>query len=320
MPKLAVVKTPIPTAIATLVSDFLASKRAEGLSIRTTEHYQNSLRKVFLPWCVDQGVSDPAQLTNQLAARFTTHLLDDGGERGPLARASVRTYTQAVRVFLGWAGQSLSDDGGGATVGAKPPLPKAEKRLPDVLTRSELQEMEDAATTERDKLLLRVLADTGIRLGELLGLRFEDVQEGAHKGEYALLVRRGKGGKGRLVPLPPALYRRLRRYLGGRHAGTGDAVFVSLRKGANGEYAPLTESGAEQAVRITAKEAGIEKRVYPHLLRHSYATNFIRKGGNVVSLKQILGHADLSMISNVYTHLDSSNDYQAAMAVLVGKD
>ncbi|MGC2295295.1 MAG: tyrosine-type recombinase/integrase [Candidatus Dormiibacterota bacterium] len=316
MPKLSVVGAPIPSAIATLANDFLADCRARGLSIRSVEHYHNSVVWHFLPWCAREGITDPSQLTPQLAGRFTTDLMDNGGKQGkPLARASVRTYVQATRVFLGWC---ADPEGGAVGVGAKPRLPKSDKRLFDVLSRSELQSMEDAAPTERDKLILRILADTGIRLGEVLGLKAEDVRE-VRKGEYGLMIH-GKGSKDRLVPLAPATYRRLRRYLSGRHAEPGDAMFVSLRKGAGGLYAPLTESGVEQAVRIMAKEAGIERRVYPHLLRHSFATEWLRKGGNVISLQRILGHADLSMITSVYVHLDTSDDYQAAMTVLLGKD
>lgn len=316
MPKLTVVEAPTHSAIASLASDFLADRRADGLSVRSVEAYSNSLFWHFLPWCATAGVTDPAQLTPQLVGRFQTHLLEDGGKRGkPLARASVRSYIQAVRVFLGWAG---SAEGGGSTVGASPKLPKRQKPLIDVLTRDEIQSMENAAATERDKLIVRILADCGLRAGELLGLRVDDLLE-PRKGEFALKVH-GKGSKDRLVPLAPRLRRRLRLYLAGRHAEGQDHVFVSLRKGADGERAPLTVSGAEQCIRLAALEAGITKRVYPHLLRHSFATEWLRRGGNVVSLRNVLGHFDLSMISGVYSHLDSSDDYAAAMAVLLGKE
>ena len=131
---------------------------------------------------------------------------------------------------------------------------------------------------------------------------------------------RGKGSRDRIVPLAPTLYRRLRRYLTARAADRRDPVFVALRKGADGRYGPLTKSGLEQAVRSLAREAGIEKRVYPHIFRHSFATEWLRRGGNIISLQRILGHSDLTMIQGVYSHLDTSDDYQAAMRVLLGQD
>ena len=312
---LSLVEVQVPTALVSLADDFLADCRARGLSVRTVEAYDYPIRQEFLPWAAREGITEPAQLTAQLVGRFTARLLDEGGKRGPLSRASVRSYVRSVRVFLGWAARA---DGGAATVGASPRLPKTERRIVDMLSREEIQRMENAAKTERDKLILRLLADCGLRLGELLALRVEDVWE-PKRGEFALKVR-GKGSRDRLVPVAPALVRRLRRYLAGRRAEGRDRLFVSLRKGPDGSCAPVTESGVEQAVRILAKEAGVEKRVYPHVLRHSFATEWLRRGGNIISLQRVLGHADLTMIQGVYAHLDTSDDYQAAMRVLMGDE
>jgi site-specific recombinase XerD len=313
MPKLALVEPEAPSPLAALADAFLADCRARGLSIRTVEWYRDTLRREFLPWCARENITDPAQLTPALVGSYTARLLDVDGPRGPLSRATVRGYVRAVRVLLGWAEKE-----GGATVGATPKLPKAEKVLLEVLSREEIQRMENVAKSERDKLIIRVLGDCGLRLGELLGLRVQDLQE-PKRGEYALKVH-GKGDRDRLVPVAPALQRRLKRHLGGRHAEGRDSVFVALRKGADGRYAPLTKSGAEQAVRILAKEAAIEKRVYPHILRHSFATEWLRRGGNIISLQRVLGHADLSMIQGVYSHLDNSDDYRAAIRVLLGPE
>jgi site-specific recombinase XerD len=313
MPKLSVVETPVPTAIATLVNDFLADRRSNGLSLRTIEAYEYPLTRQFLPFCAAEGVTDPGQLTAQLVGKFTTHLLEDGGRHGQLSRASVRSYVRSCRVFLAWAGKA---DGGATVVGASPKMPKPEKPIIEVLSRSEIQSMEDSAHTERDKLIIRVLADCGLRLGELLALRVNDILE-PRRGEFFLKVR-GKGSKERLVPLPAPLRRRLRTL--GRGAEGQDRIFRSLRQGAGGEHHPLTSSGAEQCVRLAAREAGISRRVYPHLLRHSFATNWLRKDGNVVSLRNVLGHFDLSMIQGTYAHLDTSDDYRAAMRVLLGPE
>lgn len=323
MPKLTVIERPTPAAITVLANDFLADRRGAGLSVRSVGHYSNCLHQIFLPWCAEAGVTDPAQLTPQLVTRFQTHLLEDGGKRGQLSRASVRSYIQAVRVFLGWAGRSPEheDGGGGAVVGASPKLPKRTKPMIDVLSKGEIDAMEDAAARRnaRDALLIRLLADTGLRLSEALGLRVEDIWQ-QRPGEYFLKVT-GKGSKDRQVPLTPKLRQRLVSYLKGRHAEGSDRIFLSLRrKGADGDYAPLTVSGAEQVVHWAAVEAGITKRVYPHLLRHSFATAWVRSGKNLISLRNVLGHFDLSMIQGTYSHLNTSDDYDAMMSVLLGKE
>ncbi|MGH7666196.1 MAG: tyrosine-type recombinase/integrase [Candidatus Dormibacteria bacterium] len=316
MAKLEVVQSPVPDVMTALAEEFLADRRSRGLSIRSVEQYRQSLARQFLPWAESAGVTHPEQLTPQLVGKFTTHLLEDVGKRGkPLARATVRSYVQTTRVFLGWV---ADPDGGAAKVGASPKLPEKHKLTVEVLSRDELARMENAAQAERDKLIVRVLADTGLRVGELVKLTVGDIRE--HRpGEYFLKIH-GKGSKDREVPIATALVRRVRRYLSGRETDPGDPVFVSLRRRPNGERAPLTVSGAEQAVKLAGKEAGIQKRVYAHLLRHSYATEWVRKGGDLISLRDNLGHFDLSMIQSVYQHLDASDRYAATMKVLLAKN
>ena len=99
--------------------------------------------------------------------------------------------------------------------------------------------MEDAAESERDKLIVRILADTGLRVGELLGLTPDDmIQQGRHR--YLKVV--GKGSRERLVPVAPALFTRLRRYVarGRPQDASSDRIFVTLRRaGRTGQYEPL---------------------------------------------------------------------------------
>jgi len=263
---------------------------------------------VFLPWCAEQGITEPTQLSTRVLERFTAHLLEDGGRRGPLSRASVGSYARSVKAFLGWAERE-----GELAEKVKVPTPAVKRRVLDVLSRDEIQAMEDAAKSERDKLLVRVLADTGLRLGELLGLRAADI---ATAGGRTQLKVRGKGDQERLVPVSPALARRLARHLRGLRAEGTDRIFVALRKGPEGRYAPLTQSGAEQAIRTLAVAAGIERRVYPHLLRHSFATHALRRGMSTIQLQTILGHSSLTMISQVYSHLTTDDAYDAMMALL----
>src|ERR1700683_5334655 len=122
MAALPVVQPKVPSVLAALAADFLADCGSRGLSVRTVQAYDYPIAHIFLPWCADEGISEPSQLTPALAGRFTTTLLERGGKDGQLSRASVRSYVRSVRVFLGWAG---SADGGATTMGASPKLPKA---------------------------------------------------------------------------------------------------------------------------------------------------------------------------------------------------
>jgi integrase/recombinase XerD len=183
----------------------------------------------------------------------------------------------------------------------KAQVPRRPQRVLDVLSREEIQAIEDVAGNERDKLIIRVLADTGARVGELLGLRLNDLVE-RDRNHY--LRVRGKGDKERLLPIP-RLWRRLQRYFErGRPKDADNAyVFVSLRRDRRTRtYEPLTKSGVEQLVRVRAEQAGVRKRVYPHMLRHSYATWALNHGMNPIMLAQVLGHSSLVMIQRNYAH------------------
>jgi integrase len=124
---------------------------------------------------------------------------------------------------------------------------------------------------------------------------------------------RGKGDRERDVPVMPQLGRRLRRHVErGRPRGTtSDRVFLGLRRGRSGDHEPLTRSGVDQLIRLLGEEAGLEKRVHPHLLRHSFATWALTRGMNPVQLAQIMGHSSLAMIQSVYAHLTPQDAYLA---------
>jgi integrase/recombinase XerD len=303
-----------PTGLERLIDEYLAACRARGLALRTVkEAYRYPLYEVFLPFCAEQGIEEPGQVTGRVLDRLTTHLLDAGGRRGQLSRFTVASYVRAINAFLGWARRE-----GEVGEGVKAQAPKLPRRLLDVLSRDEISRLEDAAKTERDKLIVRVLADSGIRVTELTSLRVTDLIERDRRAYLRVL---GKGDKQRDVPLMPQLGRRLRRHIErGRPRGTtADRVFVSLRRSRHGDHEPLTRSGVDQLVRLLGEEAGLEKRVHPHLLRHSFATWALTRGMNPIQLAQIMGHSSLAMIQSVYAHLTPQDAY-AALEQIVRTD
>jgi integrase/recombinase XerD len=294
--------------IEQLIDDFLASTRARGLSPKTIREYRFPLDGVLLPYCRRHGLTEPEQLTRGALDRLTAQLLEEGGKSGrPLSRHTIASYLRSINVFLSWA-QSEGEAGA-----ARARAPKTARRLIDVLSREEIQAMEDRAPTERDKLIVRVLADTGIRVGELVNLTVDDLIE---RDRTHYLRVGGKTGQ-RMVPIP-RLYRRLLRYAqrGRPHDAPSDRLFISLRRRPGGDYGPLTPSGVEQLVQALGEAAGIRKRVYPHLLRHSYATWALTRGMNPIMLAHILGHTSLAMIQNVYSHLTATDAYQAMVQAL----
>jgi integrase len=300
-----------PTAISALVEDFLASVKAAGRSPKTyNTSYGYPLRSILVPFCEREGITEPDQLTSKVLNRMTNELRDGGGKNGrPLTETTIHAYLRGINAGLHWARAE-----GEMTSKGRAQLPKLPKRLVATLDRDEIAAMEDAVSTERDKLIIRLLADTGIRVGELVALRPGDIIE-RDRNHYVQV--HGKGSKDRLVPIP-RLYRRLERFAAkGRPKDAADRLFLGLRRDRRtGQYEPLTTSGVLQMLQTAAALAGVEKRVYPHLMRHSFATYQLAKGMNPIQLQNILGHASLTMISTVYAHLSPGDAYDALLKTL----
>jgi len=296
------------------VDDYLASCRARGLSPNTVEQsYAYPLRGILVPWAERTGIDDVSGLDRRALDLLSGELLEQGGARGRgLSRYSIHAYMRAVNQFLGWSQAE------GEPVSAKVQLPRLPQKLVDVLSRDEIDHLEDAARTERDKLIIRLLADSGIRVGELIKLRTSDLIE---RDKKQFILVRGKGSRERLVPVP-RLHRRLQRLSRGRPAyASSDRLFLGLkRRAGSDEVEPLTPSGVQQMVRNTTTLAGIEKRVHPHLLRHSFATWQLSRGMNPIQLADILGHSSLVMIHKVYAHLSPGDAYDAMVRTLVSDD
>ncbi len=313
MAKLEIVRETDPVW-GRLVDEFLQEKRAIGASPKTVHHYQAVLTRLLLPFCAERGIATPAALTSRDLNAFAAGHLDGTIARSgkPTSKATLHSYVRVINSFLSWAREQGED------VKAKAKLPQVSKRVLDTLSREEIQRMEDAARYERDKVVVRLLADTGIRLGELRALRLDDVRT---EGGRNLLRVRGKGDRERLVPISPTLARRLRR-LGerDRDQSTSDCLFLTEhRSRTTGNYEPPGETAFEQMIANLGERAGITKRVYPHLLRHSFATDYLRKGGNPILLQQILGHSSLAMITRHYQHLTIRDAHDELMKILLGQ-
>jgi len=295
--------------IARLVEDYLAACTARGLSPKTLkDNYRFPLERVFLPFCADSGITSAADLDQRRLDRLSVQLLEKGPGGKPLSRFSVNTYLNAINLFLGWAVKE------GEMKPVRAQTPRLPRRVVETLSREEVDRLEETAQSERDKLIVRVLADTGLRASELLGLEVGDLIQ---RDRQHLLKVTGKGDRQRLVPVPPADMRRLQRLVRGRDRE--DRVFLTLRRRAStGDFEPLSLAGMEQMIETLgdSESAELGKRVYPHLLRHSFATWTLTRGMNPIQLANILGHSTLRMIQTTYSHLTVSDSYEALMRVL----
>ena len=175
--------------------------------------------------------------------------------------------------------------------------PKDDKKLPNVLTEEETAALLDAAgegsfLALRDKTILELLYSTGIRVHEVTTLDATDVD---FVNEEVKVL--GKGAKERIVPMGGQAVAALRKYTKELKKIKPDgALFINNNKGR------LTTRAIEMMIKKYAAKAGIEKKVTPHTLRHSFATHLLDRGADLRSVQELLGHANLST-TQIYTHL-----------------
>lgn len=271
--------------------DHLALER--GLSARTVDAYRRDLERLA-SYLITRSVRRPGDVTATDLREFVYHLKDLG-----LQPSSIRRNVSALRTYFAYL---LAEGIVVADPTDRVELPRAWRRLPDVLSREDIARILDAPDPSdrlfwRDKALLEFAYASGVRVGELITVKSRDVdvQEG-----LALVF--GKGSRERIVPLgKPAIQalivymREIRPTLAGNR-GEG-AVFLNARG------TPLTRMGVWKILRKHVDRAGIAKRVTPHTLRHSFATHLLEGGADLASVQEMLGHADIAT-TQIYTHVE----------------
>ena len=168
------------------------------------------------------------------------------------------------------------------------PSPARRNSVDRLSVEEELRFLDHAYTQDgRTGLMLQTLLETGVRASELVQLRVEDVG----LAERVVTIRRGKGAKRREVPLRRELTQLLRLHIGSRRAGP---LFPSRERGTGPMPYVMTRQRVGQIVREVARAAGITKRVYPHLLRHTVATRLLARGMDITDLQRFLGHESIT--------------------------
>lgn len=218
-----------------------------------------------------------------------------------LSASSLRIATVHLKVFFRW----LAARGKLPMDPAEPLLsPRPEKSLPETLHAADLRKLLESIDPaqplgRRDLAMLELFYSSGLRLSELCSLRLEwlDFEEG--------FVRvTGKGNKTRIVPVGGRARETVADYLANERPTlvkkkTGSEIFLSVRG------TRLSPDRVRQVVKERAALAGIDQNVYPHLLRHSFATHLLEGGADLRVIQELLGHADIST-TQIYTHVDGS--------------
>lgn len=279
-----------------MLLEFLAYLELErGLSRNTLNAYRTDLLQ-YGAYLGSRGL-DATDATPEVMADYAAELA--AGQPGHRPAAStVHRKTAALRSFYKHLRREemISDD---PTAGLA--SPRRSKKLPKVLNQAEVNRLLAAPTGDspqatRDLAILEVMYACGLRASEVVDLELTDID--THHG---MLKARGKGNKERIVPLGRQAIYAIERYLrGGRstlsRGRPEKALFLNFRGG------PLTRQGLYKIVQGHARTAGLEDRMSPHTLRHSFATHLLAGGCDLRSVQEMLGHADVAT-TQMYTHL-----------------
>ncbi|MGH7627951.1 MAG: tyrosine recombinase [Gemmatimonadales bacterium] len=271
--------------------DYLALEA--GNSVHTVDAYLRDLRRLT-QFAASKGVGGPAQVTRAHLRDFVFLLKDLG-----LSPASIRRNVSAIHTYFSFV---VGDGRLAEDPSDRLESPQRWRTLPDTLSVREVERMLGAPAVEeplawRDRALLELAYGAGLRVSELCGLEL-----GSLLLEDGLVRVLGKGGKERLVPIgrgtigPVSIYLSVLR-------PTLDRGRSRMRVLLNARGEPLSRVGAWGVVKRCAERAGIEKRVTPHTLRHSFATHLLEGGADLRAVQEMLGHADLST-TQIYTHVD----------------
>jgi len=268
------------------IDAFLAHLSVERqVSAHTLDAYRRDLA-ALAEWTAAQQLELIALPAEQLRAFVAAE------HRRGLSPKSLQRRLSACRSFYRWLlrhGRIVANPAGAIRA------PKAPRKLPQVLDVDEASRLVEVPTDAplglRDRALLELFYSSGLRLSELCGLRWHDLD--LNEGLVQVL---GKGRKQRSVPV-------------GSHARTALSAWRAEQRPASdapvfpGRNGAITPRAVQLRLRQLAQRQGLFKRVHPHLLRHSFASHVLESSGDLRGVQELLGHADIAT-TQIYTHLD----------------
>jgi integrase/recombinase XerD len=283
-------------SLSPCVDRFLASMAVEkGLAKNTIEAYSRDLAQL-VEFLLSQGIKNWNEVESLQFRSYVGYL-----RRQKLAnRSIVRRLVAARRLYRFLQAEAIV---------TQDPLPSvrftaAPRSLPKMLSAQDVAKLiaqpnPNTVLGMRDRAMLELLYGAGLRVSELIGVRVAQIN---FDGNF--LTVKGKGSKVRAIPFGRFAREKLHAYITQTRArllkGKQSAFVFTNRSGQ-----PLSRQGFWKIIRAHALAAGIEKRVTPHMLRHSFATHLLENGADLRSVQAMLGHADIST-TQIYTHVDGA--------------
>lgn len=303
------------TPLQSKIQEFLEfCEIGKNQSKRTTENYGHYLGR-FDSFAEMQGIHKPQDISLEVVRQYRLYLNRLEGERGEkkLKLITQNYHLIALRAFLKY----LTKMDVKTLAPEKIELPKNPTRQVEFLEADELARLFKATDAEqnemlrlRDKAVLETLFSTGLRVSELASLRRDNIN--LDRGEFTV---RGKGSKLRVVFLSDGAAAAIKTYLKKRadnnkalfvgHSTVGNSMekeLASQTKDDDRSIAGLTPRSVQRIIKKYCLIAGIVKKVSPHTLRHSFATDLLQNGADIRSVQTMLGHASITT-TQIYTHI-----------------
>lgn len=281
------------------IQDFLDYCEIEkGHSRLTIRNYKHYLRR-FWNWAKNNGILSPTDITQEKIKQYRLFLnrFQDRFNKS-LSRQTQNYHTIALRAFLKY----LAKNDIKTLSAEKIELADTPDREIHFLSDDELERIFNQPNIGknkglRDRTILEVLFSTGLRVSELVSLNREQID--INKGEFNVL---GKGGKSRLVFLSDRAKEWLKKYLQSRTDSEKPVFANKTGNKLEEKVSRLTARTIQRVLRQYAKAAGIIKKVTPHILRHSFATDLLSSGADLRSVQTMLGHSSITT-TQIYTHV-----------------
>ncbi|OGC82006.1 MAG: hypothetical protein A2788_00210 [Candidatus Abawacabacteria bacterium RIFCSPHIGHO2_01_FULL_46_8] len=282
------------------IYDFLAyCEVARNRSRKTIENYRHYLLR-FLAWAKEKQAKD---INLAVVQEYRLHLNRLGGREETLSKRTQYYHLVALRAFLKY----LVTHDVETLAPEKIELAKLPDRVVSFLANQEVEDLLEQAGQNkksglRDRAILELLYSTGLRVGELVKLNRDQIS--LVRTEF---IVQGKGGKARPVFITPRAVGSLKIYLNSRK-DNWRPLFINYGRSSkeqdvgSGEHKRLSAVSVQNIVRRAALCAGIMKKVTPHTLRHSFATNLLTKGADIRSVQEMLGHSSITT-TQIYTHV-----------------
>ena len=276
----------------------------KNLSTFTLRNYRSDLLH-FARYLEDEEDVPVLEADRMMARRYLGTLKESG-----MATASLTRKVSTIRSFYRFLVREGMLE---ATPLTGIVAPKREQKLPTILSKDDLDALIESAdettpTGLRNRAMLEMMYASGVRLSEIVGLNLRSIDL-----EERTVVVRGKGNKERMVLLGEPAEKTLRRYLsdGRPKMATGAEEALFLNRDGN----RLSGRSVQKMVRKHALKAGLETHVWPHLLRHSFATHLLDGGAELRVVQELLGHAS-AQTTQIYTHVTEARQRETLRQAL----